>query len=97
MQISFPRTESRILPSIPVEILVLVDRKAIRAAIDWSTIQRLTGDDSIDDAAVRTFIRDNRERIEVAIKAHLLAHGVPLSGHLVLTLDEIAGRRCGTI
>jgi hypothetical protein len=27
----------------------------------------------------------------VAIKAHLLAHGVPLSGQLVLTLDEIAG------
>ncbi len=90
MEISFPRTEARILPSWPVEILAVVDRKAIRAAIDWSTIQRLTDDDSIDEAAVRRFIRDNRERIELAIKAHLLAHGVPLAAQFLLTLDELA-------
>jgi hypothetical protein len=89
MDISFPRTETRILPSAPVEFLVVVDHKVIRAVIDWSTIERLTGDEPIDEIAARRFIRDNRAAIERAIKAHLFAHGVPLAGQFVLTLDDL--------
>jgi hypothetical protein len=37
---------------------------------------------------VRNFIRTNRQEIERAIKAHLIAHNVPLDRHLVMTLDD---------
>jgi hypothetical protein len=89
MDISFPRVESRILPLGPVELLVVVDRSVIRVAIDWSTIECVSGERSIDEDAVRKFIRGNRSRIELAIKAHLFAHGVPLGRQFVLTPDEL--------
>lgn len=89
MEISILRTESRIRSPDPVELLVVVDGRTIRAAIDWSTLERLIGADLVNEATVHDFIRKNRDGIELAIKAHLFAHGVPLAGRFVLTLDEI--------
>lgn len=82
------RTEGRVLSSVPIELLLVVDRKTVRAAIDWATIRHFIGDGSFDESRVRDFIGKNRQGIELAIKAHLLAHGVPLDRQLVLTLDD---------
>jgi hypothetical protein len=89
MRISFPHTDNPIRRAAPVELLVVVDHKTIRAAIDWSTIEELVGAAPVDEEAVRAFLRDNREGIEVLIAAHLYAHGVPLARHMVLTRDEL--------
>jgi hypothetical protein len=88
MEISFLRTDGRVLSSVPVQLLLVVDRKIVRAAIDWATLRHFIGDDSNDEALVRDFIRKNRQGIELAIKAHLFAHGVPLDRQLVLTSDD---------
>jgi hypothetical protein len=90
MQFFFPHTDNPIRRTAPVELLVVADHKTIRAAIDWSTIEELIGSTSIDEAAVRAFLRHNRESIEVVIAAYLYAHGVPLARHMVLTRDELA-------
>ncbi len=90
MEISILHTESRIRSRNPVELLVVVDGRAIRAAIDWSTLERLMSAELVNEATVHDFIQNNRHGIELAIKAHLFAHGVPLAGRLVLTLDDIA-------
>lgn len=90
MEVSFLHTDARILSSVPVELLLAVDGKIIRAAIDWATIKHFIDDDSIDEALVRDFIRKNRQGIELAITAHLFAHGVPLDRQLVLTLDDFS-------
>ena len=89
MDISFPRVESYIRAPSPVEFIVIVDHRTIRAAIEWSSMLHLIGSENIHDDSVRNFIRKNRDGIELAIKAHLFAQGVPLAGQFVLTLNEL--------
>ncbi|HYL18587.1 MAG TPA: hypothetical protein VEV20_07890 [Burkholderiales bacterium] len=89
MRISFPHTDNPIRRAVPVELLVVADHKTIRAAIDWSTMEEVLGATPIDEEAVRAFLRNHRESIEVLIAAHLYAHGVPFARHLVLTRDEL--------
>jgi hypothetical protein len=89
MRISFPHTDNPIRRAAPVELLVIADHKTIRAAIDWSTIEEFLGATRIDEEAVRAFLRNHRESIEVLIAAHLYARGVPLARHMVITRDEL--------
>jgi len=77
MEVTLLGTESRILSTVPVELLVNVDGKIVRVAIDWPTIRTLVGDHSIDEVRVREFIRQNRPGFVLAIKSHLLSRGVP--------------------
>jgi hypothetical protein len=93
MEISIQRSENRIRSSDPVEFRVVVDGKVVRAAVDWSTMEHLIGIDSTNEQTVHAFIQKNREGIELAIKAHLFAHGVPLTRRLVLTRDELDSLR----
>ena len=88
MDVSFLHTDTRVRSAIPVELLLAVDGKTVRAAIDWATIRHLIGHGSIGEDVVRDFIRRNRQGIELAIRANLFAHGVPLDHQLVLTLDD---------
>jgi hypothetical protein len=88
MRVSLLGTESRILSSVPVELLVDVDGKIVRAAINWATIERLVGDHSIGEARVREFIRQNRQALLLAIQSHLFSRGVPLDRQLVLTAKD---------
>jgi len=92
MEIWFPHLESRIRFLEPVEFLILVDGKTIRAAIDWSVMKQLIPLAGVDEQNVRDFIQQNRSSLELAMKAHLLARGVPLTRQFVLPLDEL--RNC---
>ena len=49
MEISFPHPEIRVRAREPVEFLVAVDGKTIRAAIDWSIMNQLLGADSANE------------------------------------------------
>ena len=75
-------------PPFPVEFSMLVDGKAIRVAINWPTIERLIGRPPIDEKRVRDFLHANRQEIMLAIKAHLFAQGVPLSGELIMLPED---------
>jgi hypothetical protein len=75
--------------SVPVDLLLIVDGAFVRASIDWTTVKPRLGPRPIDEAAARGFIYRNRRRLEMAIKANLLAHGVPVDRHLVLTSDDL--------
>ncbi|MEO8037430.1 MAG: hypothetical protein ABI794_01600 [Betaproteobacteria bacterium] len=88
MDVSLLGTDSRIHPTMPVELLVEVDGKIVRASIDWDTIVGFVGDGRVDEEIVHHFIRHNRQGLELAIKANLYSHGVPLSRQLVLTSDD---------
>jgi hypothetical protein len=91
MQVSLLGTESNIRSLVPVQLLVAVDGKIVRAAIDWETIKHLLSADSIDETLVRDFIRKRRPGLELAIKAHLFSRGVPLDRQLSLGPEELGG------
>lgn len=78
----------RIEPQFPVEQPVLVDGKTLRISLEWAVIEHFLGDRAADEAAVRAFLDEQRLDIARVVKAHLFAHGFPLSGALTLTLDD---------
>jgi len=88
MEISFPHIEIHVRALEPVEFLIAVDGKMIRAAIDWATMRELLGAECAEQE-VRDLIRQNRASFELAMKAHLFARGVPLTRQFVITLDEL--------
>ena len=73
----------RIAPSFPVELSVRVDDATLRVALDWPVGERPITQDNMADA-----LFDHRDLIERTLRAHLFAHGVPLSGQVVLDLDD---------
>jgi hypothetical protein len=75
--------------SVPVDLLLIVDGAFVRASLDWTTLNPRLGRRPMDKAAARGFIYRNRDRLEMAIKTNLLAHGVPVDRHLVLTADDL--------
>ena len=90
MEIWFPRIEHRIRSLEPVEFLILVDGKTIRAVVDWSVMEQLVGADGPNEEAVRDFIQQHRAGFELAMKAHLFARGLPWTRQFVVTLDELS-------
>jgi hypothetical protein len=76
MEVSLLDTESRILSTVPVELLVDVDGKIVRVAIDLATIRHLVGDHSIDEARVREFIRQNRPGLVLTLDDFNYLHSV---------------------
>lgn len=78
-----------IRPSGPVELVIVVDSGTLRAATEWSTFEKLAGDNLVNEDFVHAFVHTHREELELAIRAHLYAQGIPLSGRLVLTWDEL--------
>ena len=89
MEVIFLHTDASIRPQAGVELLAAVDGKTIRVSIDWPALERLLGTSMIDEAAVREFLRQKRDRIELAVRAHLFAQGVPLNRQLALSFDEL--------
>ena len=83
-------TVLRIEPPFPVEQAVTVDDQALRVAIEWPVIEHLSGMRNPDAATVRATLHARRLEIERTIKAHLFAHGFPLSGELALSLADFA-------
>jgi len=61
----------------------------MRVEIDRSTIHRLVAADALDQESIRNFLRSNRKAIEIAIKAHLFARGIPLARKIVLSANEL--------
>ncbi len=87
--ISFPRTELRDHVSDPVEFLVDVDGKRLRADIDLSTLEALNRGGPAGASPMRDFVMQNRGHIERTIEAHILARGVPPNRVIVIDLDEL--------
>ncbi len=83
-------TVLRIEPPFPVEQAITVDDEALRVALEWPVIEHLAGMRNPDPATVRTVLHDRRLEIERTIKAHLFAHGFPLSRELSLSLADFA-------
>jgi len=70
-------------------MLVIVDRKLVRATIDPETLSKILEREIDRSEESRAFIEKNRTRLELAIKAYLFAHGVPLARNLVLTPEDV--------
>lgn len=93
MNISLLGTDSRVLPALPVELLVEVDGKVIRASIERQVLAPLLGEAPDDEDGVHRFIRRHRRELELAVTASLYSHGVPLDRHLVLGADDLRALR----
>lgn len=78
----------RIDPPFPVEQVVAVDGKRLRVSLEWPLIQHLIGVEAADPQAVREMLHERRLEIDRTIKAHVFAHGVPLSGTISLSLPD---------
>ena len=91
MEVRLLHTDVRVAPPFPVELVVAVDDEILRAEIEWSTIEQLIGRDLASEDAVRDFLRHNRMGIELAITAHLFAHGIPLARQFVMSPDDLYG------
>ncbi len=89
MSISVLPGEVRVTPPFPVEIPVSVDGTTMRLAIEWDAIARSlpAGDQSVE--AVREVLRGQRPTIELALRAHLAAHGVPMDRRIVISASDI--------
>ena len=81
-------TVLRIEPPFPVEQAITVDDQALRVALGWPVIEHLTGVHNPDPDTVRAMLHDRRLDIERTIKAHLFAHGMPLSREVALSLAD---------
>lgn len=81
-------TVLRIEPPFPVEQAVTVDDEVLRVALEWPVIEHLAGVRNPDAAAVRAALHEHRLEIERTIRAHLFAHGIPLSRELALSLAD---------
>ena len=82
-------TDVRVAPPFPLQVVASVNDQVLRVEIDWPTIEHLIGALPATADAVREFLHENRHAIEIAIEAHVFAHGLPLAGQLVLTLEDL--------
>lgn len=74
MNVSLLGTDSRVLPALPVEMLVTVDGKVIRASIERKVLAPLLGEAPDDEDGVHCFIRRHRRELELVVTAsHVLA------------------------
>ncbi len=89
IKISFSRSEPRDRIIDPIEYHVSVDGDPLRARIELSTLKALKKGGPADDRALHDFAFQNRERIERAIQAHILARGVPPGRLIVLGVEEL--------
>ena len=78
----------RIAPSFPVELSVRVDDATLLVALAWPVVERLLGDGPITEESMADALFDHRDLIERTLRAHLFAQGVPLSGQVVLDLED---------
>jgi hypothetical protein len=81
-------TDLRVEPPYPVEQALWVDGQPLRVAIEWPVVEHLAGRRDPDPSAVRAMLHEKRLEIERTAKAHLYAHGFPLSGELTLSLAD---------
>jgi len=89
----FPSAAVLTKPLTCVELLVVVDGKTIRVELDGSVIRQLMHKEDLQPEDVRSFLWNERRTLEVMIKSHLFAHGVPLAGELVLSPDDLESVR----
>ncbi|HKO68152.1 MAG TPA: hypothetical protein VJU53_10150 [Burkholderiaceae bacterium] len=78
-------------PDCALELGVVADGHAVRVELERAAIQHFLGSDPCDKETVLEFVRRNRKAIEWVIHAHLIAHGVPLNRHLVITANDLRG------
>ena len=78
----------RIAPSFPLEMSVHVDDATMLVELEWPVVELLLGNRSATEEGVAEALFDHRHLIERTLRAHLFAQGTPLSGQVVLGLDE---------
>ena len=75
----------------PLELVVTVDGVAVRVELERSAVQHFLGPNGGDEQRLIEFVGQNRKALQWAIQSHLIAHGVPLDRHLVITLNDLRG------
>ena len=85
----FPSAAVFTKPLTCVELQVVVDGKTIRVELDRSVIQQLMRKEDLQPEDVRSFLWSERRTLELMIKSHLFAHGIPLARELVLSPDDL--------
>jgi hypothetical protein len=78
-------------PQRALELVVTLEGKTVRVDLERSAIQHFLGPNVGDDETLIEFVHRNRKALRWTIEAHLIAHGVPLDRHLVITLDDLRG------
>jgi len=88
MKVYLLHNDIRVRPPDPVELVVAVDERTLRVAIEWNALKPLVGD-RVDEPTLREFVHRHRHEIELAVKSHLFAYGIPFSGLIVMSRDEL--------
>ena len=78
----------RIAPAFPVEMSVQVNDATLLLALEWPVVERMLGGRAATDENVADALFAHRHLIERTLNAHLFAQGTPLSGQVVLGLDD---------
>lgn len=90
MKVRLVPTDVRLAPPFPIELAAVIDNdELLRVEIEWPTLQHFIEAQPITADDVHEFVRGNRHAIELAIEARVYAHGLPLAGQLVLTLEDL--------
>jgi hypothetical protein len=85
-------THLHVNPPESVEVVALVDGTMFRASIEWPAIDHFlqaAHANRADETTVRDVIYRNRRRIELAISAHLFAHGIPIDRRIVIAPEAL--------
>ena len=78
----------RIAQSFPVELSVRVDDVMLLVGLEWRVVAHLLGGRAVSEENMAEALFEHRALIERTIRAHLFAQGMPLSGQVVLDLDD---------
>ena len=89
MKFLFPSAAVFTRPLTCIELVVVVDDRTIRVELDRSLIEKLMHKESVQPEEVRTFLQTVRRTLELVIKSHLFAHGIPVAGELVLSAGDL--------
>ena len=72
-----------------VRALPLRPMAALRIDVHVGVGDQLLQDEAINADSIDVFVRAHRSGIELAIKSHILARGLPVGGYITLGVEEL--------
>lgn len=90
MDVSIVHTEVRVDPELVVEVVALVDGRAIRVHLAQDAIDHLLGPEFSNQKTLFVALQHKLETIRIAIEAHVLARGAPLDQYFVLSWRDFS-------
>lgn len=77
-------------PHAAIEFPALIDGRALRVELDRSVMCRMLQVSDLTPDLVDAFFANFRTAIDIAIRARVGAHGIPLDRHLLLSPADFA-------